>query len=175
MFGTTVNPVECGRVPGGSSGGAATAVAAGLTAFEIGTDIGGSIRFPSSFCGVFGHKPSWGVVPSTGYIDHEAGGTTEADVNVLGPHRAVGEDLELLLELILRKEAAGGVPRSATGERQVLKVAAWLDDRLLPGRPERCSRDGGGGGQARSGRGQRRSASPAESGSESRLGIGAGW
>ncbi|HIC34943.1 MAG TPA: hypothetical protein EYO78_09055, partial [Gammaproteobacteria bacterium] len=85
MFGTTVNPWDSERVPGGSSGGAAAAVAAGLSSFEIGTDIGGSIRFPASFCGVFGHKPSWGVVPSTGYLDHEAGGTIEADVNVHGP------------------------------------------------------------------------------------------
>jgi len=74
MFGTTVNPWDGERVPGGSSGGAAAAVSAGLSSFEIGTDIGGSIRFPASFCGVFGHKPSWGVVPSTGYLDHETGG-----------------------------------------------------------------------------------------------------
>ena len=78
IFGTTANPWDKDRVPGGSSGGAAAAVAAGLTSFEIGTDIGGSVRFPSAFCGVFGHKPSYGVIPSTGYLDHELGGTTEA-------------------------------------------------------------------------------------------------
>jgi amidase len=133
MFGTTVNPWNAERVPGGSSGGAATAVAAGLTAFEIGTDIGGSIRFPSSFCGVFGHKPSWGVVPATGYIDHEAGGTTEADVNVLGPIARSIDDLELLLELILRKE--GPLVASldpAPEDVKSLKVAAWLDDDFCP-------------------------------------------
>ena len=72
MFGTTVNPWNSDRVPGGSSGGAAAAVSAGLSSFEIGTDIGGSIRFPAAFCGIYGHKPSFGIVPSMGYIDHEA-------------------------------------------------------------------------------------------------------
>jgi amidase len=80
-----VNPWDPARTPGGSSGGAAAAVAAGLTAFELGTDIGGSIRIPAAFCGIFGHKPSFGLIPSTGYLDEPEGGTIEADVNVLGP------------------------------------------------------------------------------------------
>ena len=129
MFGTTVNPWNSDRVPGGSSGGAAAAVSAGLSSFEIGTDIGGSIRFPASFCGIYGHKPSFGIVPSTGYIDHEVGGTTEADVNVIGPMARSAEDLELLLELMLRKEgplvaSLAEPPEDVTS----LKVAAWLDD-----------------------------------------------
>ncbi len=129
MFGTTVNPWNAARVPGGSSGGAAAAVAAGLTSFEIGTDIGGSIRFPASFCGVFGHKPSWGIVPSTGYLDHKAGGTTEADINVLGPIARSAEDLELLLGLLLRRDGplvANIEP--ASKDVKSLRVAAWLDD-----------------------------------------------
>lgn len=133
LFGTTVNPWNAARVPGGSSGGAATAVAAGLTAFEIGTDIGGSIRIPSAYCGVFGHKPSWGVVPTTGYLDHEAGGTTEADVNVVGPIARSAEDLELILDLILKKEgplvAALAPPPE---DLKTLRVAAWLDDDFCP-------------------------------------------
>ena len=133
MFGTTVNPWNAERVPGGSSGGAAAAVAAGLTSFEIGTDIGGSIRFPASFCGVFGHKPSWGVVPSTGYIDHEAGGSIEADVNVLGPIARSAADLELLLNILLRQEgplvASLAPPPEDVG---ALKIAAWLDDEFCP-------------------------------------------
>jgi amidase len=129
MFGTTVNPWNAERVPGGSSGGAAAAVATGLTSFEIGTDIGGSIRIPSAYCGVFGHKPSFGIVPSTGYLDHAAGGTTEADVNVLGPIARSADDLELLLELLLRKQGPL-IARLAPPPRDVhgLRVAAWLDD-----------------------------------------------
>lgn len=133
MFGTTVNPWNPERVPGGSSGGAATAVATGLTAFEIGTDIGGSIRIPSAFCGVFGHKPSWGVVPTTGYLDHEAGGTTEADVNVLGPIARSAEDLELLLNLILKKDGPLVAALNPPPEDvKALRVAAWLDDDFCP-------------------------------------------
>ena len=72
MFGTTNNPWDTTRGPGGSSGGASAAVAAGLTSFEIGTDIGGSVRLPSHFAGVCGHKPSFGIVPQLGYLDHTA-------------------------------------------------------------------------------------------------------
>lgn len=133
IFGTTVNPWNPDRVPGGSSGGAGAAVAAGLTSFEIGTDIGGSIRIPSSFCGVFGHKPSFGVVPSTGYLDHPLGGTTEADINVIGPIARYAEDLELLLEILLRKDrplVADLAP--PPDDVRSLRVAAWLDDPFCP-------------------------------------------
>ena len=133
MFGTTCNPWDATRVPGGSSGGAAAAVATGMTSFEIGTDIGGSIRIPSAYCGVFGHKPSFGIVPSTGYLDHEQGGTTEADINVLGPIARSAEDLELLLGLLLRRDGAL-VPQLLPPPEDVrtLRVAAWLDDPFCP-------------------------------------------
>ena len=66
VYGTTNNPWDLTRVPGGSSGGAAAALAAGLTGLELGGDIGGSIRNPAHYCGVFGHKPTYGIVPSAG-------------------------------------------------------------------------------------------------------------
>ncbi|MDA1302098.1 MAG: amidase family protein [Proteobacteria bacterium] len=133
LFGTTCNPWNTDRVPGGSSGGAAAAVACGLTAFEIGTDIGGSIRFPAAFCGVFGHKPSFGIVPSSGYLDHVQGGTTEADINVIGPIARAAEDLPLLLDVLLRRESPWRVelpPPPAALER--LRIATWLDGDFCP-------------------------------------------
>jgi amidase len=133
LFGTTVNPWDPERVPGGSSGGAAAAVASGLTSFEIGTDIGGSIRFPSAFCGVYGHKPSWGLVPSAGYLDYAGGGNIEADVNVLGPIARSAEDLELLLGLMLRRDGPLiANPKPPPRELSSLRVAAWLDDPFCP-------------------------------------------
>jgi amidase len=133
IFGTTNNPWDVSRVPGGSSGGAAAAVAAGLTSFEIGTDIGGSIRFPSAFCGVFGHKPSFGIIPSTGYLDHMQGGSTEADVNVLGPITRSAEDLELLLGVLVKKQKPLITDLApAPDDVAAMRVAAWLDDEFCP-------------------------------------------
>ncbi len=140
IFGTTNNPWDLSRVPGGSSGGAAAAVAMGFTSFEIGTDIGGSIRFPASFNGVWGHKPSWGIIPTQGYLDHAAAGTNadtiEADINVFGPLARSCDDLELLLDLLARSEppwvAQLPEPRFAADAGTNLRVAAWLDDDFCP-------------------------------------------
>jgi len=138
IFGTTNNPWNLERGPGGSSGGAAAAVAAGLTSFEIGTDIGGSVRLPAHFSGVCGHKPSFGIVPQHGYVSHVTAGLTEADVNVFGPLARSVEDLELLLGVM-----AGPSPDRAAGWRLDLpaprherlsdvRVAAWFDDPVCP-------------------------------------------
>jgi amidase len=100
IFGTTNNPWDASRVPGGSSGGPAAAVACGLTSFELGTDIGGSIRIPSHFCGTYGIKPSFGVVSQRGYLDRVDGGVTDSDINVFGPLARSAADLALLLDLL---------------------------------------------------------------------------
>ena len=63
VYGRTNNPWNLDRTVGGSSGGSAAALAAGFTGLELGSDIGGSIRNPAHFCGVFGLKPTWGIVP----------------------------------------------------------------------------------------------------------------
>ncbi len=138
IFGTTNNPWDLERVPGGSSGGAATSVALGFTAFEVGTDIGGSIRVPSAYCGVTGHKPSFGLVPTGGYLDHATGGFTEPDVNVHGPIARSVDDLDLLLGVL-----AGPAPDRARAWRVELppprhdavadyRVALWPDDAACP-------------------------------------------
>ncbi|MGD9755640.1 MAG: amidase [Acidimicrobiia bacterium] len=140
MFGTTNNPWDLTRGPGGSSGGASAAVAAGLTSFEVGTDIGGSVRLPSHFAGVCGHKPSFGLVPQLGYLDHTTAvdAVAEADVNVFGPLARSVADLELLLGVL-----AAPTPDRATAWRLELptprhdalgdfRIAAWLDDPVCP-------------------------------------------
>jgi amidase len=105
MFGTTNNPWDPARTPGGSSGGPAVAVASGFTAFEVGTDIGGSIRTPSHFCGTFGLKPTYGVVSQRGYLDRVGGGTTDVDINVFGPIARSADDLSLLLDVLAGPDA----------------------------------------------------------------------
>jgi amidase len=134
LFGTTSNPWSSAHSPGGSSGGAAAAVAAGFTSFELGTDIAGSVRGPSHCCGVFGLKPTWGVVPTFGYLDHVGGGTTEADTNVFGPIARSAPDLDLLLSVLagpVGDEATGwrlDLPAAEVDELSGLRVATWLDD-----------------------------------------------
>jgi amidase len=137
LFGTTGNPWDTTRTTGGSSGGAAAAVSAGFTSFEVGTDIAGSVRGPSHFCGVFGLKPTWGVIPTLGYLDHVGGGTTAADINVFGPIARSAAVLDLLLSVL-----AGPVGDEATAWRldlpagpedlSGLRVGLWLDDPASP-------------------------------------------
>ncbi len=129
MFGRTGNPWDLGRTPGGSSGGAAAAVATCLTPVEIGTDIGGSVRLPAHFSGVCGHKPSFGVVPQRGYIDHLTYGALDADVNVVGPLARTVDDLELMLNVISDHPERLLSSRNTARE---LRVAAWLDDPACP-------------------------------------------
>ncbi len=138
MFGTTNNPWVVERTPGGSSGGPAAAVAMGFTGFEIGTDIGGSIRVPSSFCGVYGHKPSYGIIPTFGYLDNVASHRNVADVNVFGPIARSVDDLELLLGLLAGPNPDDvaawrlDLPPARARELGDFRVAAWLDDEFAP-------------------------------------------
>ncbi|HEY3832336.1 MAG TPA: amidase family protein [Acidimicrobiia bacterium] len=138
IFGTTNNPWALDRVPGGSSGGAAAAVAAGFTSFEIGTDIGGSVRIPAHCCGVFGLKPSFGVVPQRGYLDHVGGGLTDVDINVFGPIARSADDLELLLGVLAGPEPERALawrlelpPPRRTGARD-WKVGVWFETPGVP-------------------------------------------
>jgi amidase len=106
LFGTTNNPWDSSRSPGGSSGGSAAALAAGLTAFDVGSDIAGSVRIPASYSGVFGFKPSYGLIPLRGHIPGPPGSLVEADMNVLGPLSRGVDDLELGLEVMAGPDEA---------------------------------------------------------------------
>jgi amidase len=138
VFGVTSNPWSLAHTVGGSSGGSAAATAAGFTSFELGTDIGGSVRIPSHCCGVFGLKPSFGVIPQRGYLDHVGGGSTDADINVFGPIARSAEDLELLLGVLAGPEAERAVawrlelPASPASELGDLRIGTWFDDAFAP-------------------------------------------
>ncbi len=99
VYGRTLNPFDPARSPGGSSGGAAAALASGMVPLEIGSDIGGSIRVPSHMCGVFGHKPTYGIVPLRG---HGFPGTDglDAPLAVVGPMARNVRDIAAALEII---------------------------------------------------------------------------
>ena len=135
VYGTTQNPWHKGRTPGGSSGGSAAALAAGLTGLEIGSDIGGSIRNPAHYCGVFGHKPTWGLAPPRG---HALGGAlTPTDISVIGPLARTAVDLQAALDVIggpdvldapgLRLQLASLATPTAE-----LRIALWADDPMCP-------------------------------------------
>ncbi len=98
VYGTTRNPWDTERTPGGSSGGGSAALAAGLTGIESGSDIGASIRNPAHYCGVYGHKPTWGIVPSRGQAT--PGILTMSDIGVVGPLARSAEDLAVALEAV---------------------------------------------------------------------------
>jgi amidase len=138
IFGTTNNPWDRECVPGGSSGGPAAAVACGFTSFELGTDIGGSIRNPSHCCGIFGLKPSYGVVSQRGYLDHVGGGTTDADINVFGPLARSADDLDLLLGVVAGPNAEDAVawklelPEPRQREIGDYRVGLWIDEPGVP-------------------------------------------
>jgi amidase len=138
LFGTTSNPWSRAHVPGGSSGGSAAAVAAGLTGAELGTDIGGSVRAPAHCCGVYALKPSHGVVPNLGYLDHVGGGSTRTDLNVFGPIARAADDLELLLSVLAGPspdEAPAwsvSLPEPTVTSLRGLRAAVWFDDAACP-------------------------------------------
>ncbi len=133
LYGTTNNPWDGARTTGGSSGGAAAALATGVTALEIGSDIGGSLRIPASFCGVYSHKPTWGLVDQHGHVPPSPGSWSERDLNVIGPMARSARDLRLLFSVI------EGVPLGAKAPPADLKaarIALWLDEPSFPLDPE---------------------------------------
>lgn len=133
LYGVTNNPWDQTRTPGGSSGGAAAALAALVTPLEIGSDIGGSLRVPASFCGVFSHKPTWGMVSQRGHVPPSPGSFAERDLNVIGPMARSARDLRLLLSIIENGPLA---PRAPPADLKEAKIGLWLDDPLCPLDPE---------------------------------------
>jgi len=134
LFGPARNPWDLQRTPGGSTGGGAAAVAAGLSPLEIGSDLGGSIRIPSHFCGVFGYKPTEHLVPSTGHIPEIPGQIRAVrHMEVCGPIARSIEDLIKVLPLLAGPDGKDWeVPPlplhpEAVPPFQGLRIA-WTDD-----------------------------------------------
>jgi amidase len=98
IYGVTNNPYDLGRSPGGSSGGSSAALAAGYGALSMGSDIGGSLRVPAHFCGIFAHKPTYGLAPPRGHLPPGVpalpGGI---DLSVIGPMARCADDIDALL------------------------------------------------------------------------------
>jgi amidase len=107
IHGVTRNPWNTDRTPGGSSGGAGAALAAGLTALELGSDIGGSIRVPAHYCGVWGHKPSYGIVPQRGHVPPMPGTLGASPLAVCGPMARSAADLQLAMDLLTAAPTPG--------------------------------------------------------------------
>jgi amidase len=107
LYGTTHNPWARGRTPGGSSGGAAASLAAGYVALEMGSDIGGSLRAPAHYCGVYSHKPSRGVIPGRGHVPPGTFGTTP-DLPVVGPLARSAADLATALSVLAGPDVIEG-------------------------------------------------------------------
>ncbi|MBS0012957.1 MAG: amidase [Desulfobacterales bacterium] len=143
VYGQTNNPWNPECTPGGSSGGAAAALSAGLCCLEIGSDIGGSIRTPAHFCGLYGHKPSYGIVPQKGHIPPHPGIFTGEhgvclDIMVVGPLARSIDDISLAMDLLIAPEPADRrgrqirLPEPRRHSLKDLKIGLWMDDPVCP-------------------------------------------
>jgi amidase len=134
VYGTTNNPWDAARGPGGSSGGEGAALAAGLSALGAGSDIAGSLRNPAHYCGVYGHKPTWGLIPPRGHSP--TGALTPTDISVVGPMARYAEDIDLAMRVLAGPDhlqlPAWRVDLPAPRARHLrdFRVAVWLSSPL---------------------------------------------
>jgi amidase len=132
VYGTTNNPWDLTRTPGGSSGGSSAALAAGLTGIDAGSDIGSSIRNPAHYCGVFGHKPSHGLISFRGH--GLPGAVAAPDISVLGPLARSAADLDLALDIMAGPDPDDGgawkaaLPKCEKTSLREFRVAVKLSD-----------------------------------------------
>ena len=135
LFGVTNNPWNTHKTPGGSSGGSAAAVSMGFSSLEVGSDLGGSVRIPAHFCGVYGLKPSYGLIPLLGHLPPPPGILSHQDtLSVAGPIARSPKDIQIALSVL-----AGASPLEQKGWKLDLpparhqkikdfRVAIWPND-----------------------------------------------
>ncbi|MEU5806579.1 amidase [Streptomyces sp. NPDC047718] len=134
LFGTTKNPYDGTKTAGGSSGGPAAAVAAGISSLEIGSDLAGSLRLPAAYCGVYALRPSGGIVPTRGHIPRPPGWLSSSDMLTLGPIARTADDLDVLLDVLAApapaEAAAWRIELPAPRRRRLAdyRVGMWQDD-----------------------------------------------
>jgi amidase len=137
-FGATLNPWDAAVSPGGSSGGSAVAVATGLSAAELGSDLAGSIRIPAAWNGVFGHRPTNGVISKRGHLPWRLDSRIDPPNSVSGPLARSARDLELLFGVLAGAagaEAAGWQLRTSDTALTAiadLRVGLWVDSAVAP-------------------------------------------
>lgn len=128
-YGPTKNPHDETRVPGGSSGGSAAAIALDITPFALGTDTGGSIRQPASFTGVVGMKPTYGTVSRYGVV------AMASSTDVIGPITRTAEDAALVLEIMSGRDSKDAttlsdffVPTTVDAPLKIGVIKEWMDE-----------------------------------------------
>jgi amidase len=140
IYGVSNNPWDLARTPGGSSGGSAASLAAGMAFFSIGSDIGGSIRTPAAFCGIYGHKPTLDIVNAGGHLpgglrDHPGFSTLLA---VAGPMARTAEDLEAGLRILAGPEPPDSkafqwaLPKPRHQRLRDYRIGYLLEDPAVP-------------------------------------------
>jgi amidase len=140
IYGTTRNPWSPDRTPGGSSGGSAAALAAGYGALSLGSDIGGSLRNPAHFCGVYAHKPTFGLLPTRGHAPPAVPVVpSELDLGVIGPMARSAADLALLLDILAEPDELTlgaayrlALPAPRHTDLATYRVLVFADHPLLP-------------------------------------------
>tara|TARA_B100000686_G_C16755580_1_gene955229 strand:+ start:732 stop:2183 length:1452 start_codon:yes stop_codon:yes gene_type:complete len=136
IYGITRNPWDENRSPGGSSGGSAASLAAGMTGLELGSDIAGSIRNPAAHCGVFGHKPTMGICSTIGHTLNQ--NVAPIDMLVIGPLARSAQDLEIGLKVIMGFDDIDSsalritLPRPRKKQFKEFKISVLIDDNTVP-------------------------------------------
>jgi amidase len=137
VYGQTNNPWDVTKTPGGSSGGSAAALAAGLTGLEMGNDGGGSIRQPAHFCGVYGHKPTYGIVPLSGTspsFRNKTNYPVDIDLVVNGPLARSAQDLSQSMNILAkpptyqRKAVYFLLPEPRRTRLKDFRVGFWINE-----------------------------------------------